>query len=209
MSSYYAVPGYGLGHVMAQSENIDFASQTRRVKALIIYLFPGFHVDRLVGGMKTIGWATRLPRYADTYDRIVRRGFIPTMLKRLYYKSFLRSRFGLDSQFRITNSDVEFACRVLKAVEENFAAGLGESEFLLVLHPHGFDERILSCLDEHGIAWLDLHTAFEGHRRDEVGIPGDGHTNELGNQLLADGLEERLRASILTRKLQDPHESPG
>lgn len=59
----YGVNGYGLGNVMAQAQYVDFKSQVSQKKGLILYLFPSFHIDRLVGGLQSIDYIGGIPYY--------------------------------------------------------------------------------------------------------------------------------------------------
>lgn len=195
----YAVPGYGLGHVMAQAENIDFKSQISQRKGLILYLFPTYHVDRLVGGLQTIDWGEGLPQYKLVEDKVVRDGFIHqdrwlyANSAKAWNKTFLRRKMKLTGPFGVSQKDLQLACRVLAEVKRNIQNQFEESEFLLVLHPGSKGMDLTFCLEQYEIKWLDLRNVFDGYDRQEVSIKGDGHTSQFGNRILANKIEEHLR----------------
>ncbi|MCB0384007.1 MAG: hypothetical protein KDD43_01340 [Bdellovibrionales bacterium] len=195
----YSVPGYGLGHVMAQAENIDFQSQISQKKGLVIYLFPTYHVDRLLGGLQTIDWAGGLPYYRIVDNQVVRSGFIHedrwvyAKSAMAWNKTFLRHKLKLTGPFEISEKDLEFACRVVAEVRNKVRSHFEEMEFLLVLHPHSEGQDLSFCLARHDIKWLDLRQAFKDYDHREVAIKGDGHTSYFGNKVLAEKIEQHLR----------------
>ena len=197
----YSVRGYGLGHVMAQAENIDFKSQIPQREGLVIYLFPTFHIDRLLGGLETIGWAGGLPHYRLEDDQLVRAGFVHStrwlyaLAGKLYSKSFFRTKYYLAGPFKITREDLEFSCRVVSEVRNRIAAHFEKMDFLLVLHPQSDGKDFSFCLDRYGIKWLDLRQIHKGYKRAEVTIKGDGHASAFGNALMVEKVQEYLKAN--------------
>jgi hypothetical protein len=196
----YSVPGYGLGHVLAQAQNIDFTKQIPQRQGLIIYLYPTFHIDRMVGGLETIDWAVGLPYFRLEGDKLVRDGFVHeeryiyAAAERLYNKTFLRRRFNLAWPFQIDRDDLELACKAISEVKQKITSHFNDSRFLLVLQAHSIDKDISFCLAKYGIEWLDMRGALRGYRFQDLGIKGDGHPTELANKLTAEGIAQYLNS---------------
>ena len=196
----YSVPGYGLGHVLAQAQNIDFAKQIPQRQGLIVYLYPTFHIDRMVGGLETIDWAGGLPYFRLEGDKLVRDGFVHeeryiyAAAERLYNRTFFRRRFNLAWPFHIDRDDLELACKAISEVKQLILSQFDESRFLLVLHPHSVGTDLSFCLAKYGIEWLDMRGSQRGYRIQDMGIKGDGHPTEFANKLTAEGIAQYLNS---------------
>lgn len=196
----YAVPGYGLGHVLAQANNINFSQQVREKEGLIIYLFPTYHVDRFLGGLETITWAGGLPYFRWEGNHLIRDGFIHekfpiiSAIKRLYSRSFLRRKYFFSWPFQTRQGDLEKACRAISEVRTSVLGKLSGGRFLLALHPHSFGNDLTFCLGKYGIEWLDARDALRGYRREDVEIKGDAHPTGLANRLITEKIVSYLHS---------------
>lgn len=195
----YAVPGYGLANVLAQVESTPFKDQVPERRGVVLYLFPGFHVDRMVGGLQSIDWIGLIPHFRRERNQLVRDGFlqvkhpIRTWLKRFYNKTFLRQKFQLSWPFHITAEDIQMACVAIAQVRDRVTAHFESADFYLVLHPVTEQVDVTACLAQYSIPTIDLRQAYVGIPDNELKIPFDGHPSAKANQLLAEKIVELLR----------------
>lgn len=195
----YAVPGYGLANVLAQAESTPFKDQVPERRGVVLYLFPGFHVDRMVGGLQSIDWIGLIPHFRREGNLLVRDGFlqvkhpIRTWLKRFYNKTFLRQKFQLSWPFHITDDDIQKACLAIAQVRDRVTAHFESADFFLVLHPNTEQIDVSACLAQYSVPTIDLRQTFAEVPDDELKIPYDGHPSAKANQLLAERIAEFLR----------------
>jgi hypothetical protein len=194
----YAVPGYGLANVLAQAESVPFKDQVPERRGVVLYLFPGFHVDRMVGGLQSIDWIGLIPHFRREGNQLVRDGFlqvkhpIRTWLKRFYNKTFLRQKFQLSWPFHINDEDLQTACLAIAQVRDRVTAHFDSAQFFLVLHPFTETVDVTGCLAQYSVATIDLRQTFVGVPDHELKIPYDGHPSAKANQLLAEKIAEFL-----------------
>lgn len=199
----YAVPGYGLANVLAQAESTPFKDQVVERRGVILYLFPGFHVDRMFGGLQSIDWIGSIPFFRQEGGRLVRDGFlqqkhpIRTWLKRLYNKTFLRQKFQLSWPFHITDADIQTSCLAIAQVRDRLTSHFDGAVFYLILHPTTEQIDVTGCLAQYSIQTIDLRQAFAGVSNSELTIPYDGHPSAKANQILAEKIAE-----VLTQRLK-------
>jgi hypothetical protein len=195
----YAFRGYGPQHMLARVETSDLRREVAEPVGTAVYLFPAFHVDRLIGGSSTMSWMTRnLPYYRMANGEPVRDGFFQTT-RPLY--SFFARTLGQSRLMQVLNvawpprvrpEDLQLACTVLAKSRRLLREQLGPLELIVVLYPFLGAVDLASCLNPLGIPLLDYHDAFPDPVRAQLQIPVDLHTNARGHRLLAERLARDL-----------------
>lgn len=201
----YSLPGWGLGSVYAMTEETQFHLQVNEKTGYVFYIFPTFHIDRLVGGLQTISWSGPLPYYYLDDGIVIRRGFIQS--ERPYYtraiKWFLTSIFhqklGWNWPFDVTNDDIELACLMLEQMKDKLGSHFKKTHFTVVIHPHSTSIDPTSCLTARGVDYLDLRKLFLGHDWTQLIIMDDGHVNGAGNKLISNEIVNYLKNHAIVR----------
>lgn len=200
----YAYRGYGPQHLLARLESTDLRAEVEEPEGLAVYVLPGFHLHRLVGSSRTMSWVGQLPYYRQEQGRLVRDGFYQTTRPTYSWwaktigRSRLLRRLGIAWPLRFTDSHRALACRLFAQAQGELGRQLADVDLVVALHPSGVDQD-WSCLEPAGIATVDLRAAWAGVPVDELTIPGDGHVNARGNELLGLALARALEPFLLER----------
>ncbi|MBI3769064.1 MAG: hypothetical protein HY271_11315 [Deltaproteobacteria bacterium] len=187
----YAFRGYGPQHMLARLESSDLRREVAEPVGAVVYVFPAYHLNRLIGGSATMSWVKNLPYYRLEGGEPVRDGFFETtrpvysFLARTLGQSRLMQLLNIAWPPQTTRSQLELACAVFAKARRLLHEQLGPVELTVVLHPNGGPLDLASCLDPLGIRLLDYHDIFPKAPRNEMKIPMDGHTNARGNQTIA------------------------
>ena len=195
----YAFRGYGPQHMLARVESSDLRREVAEPEGTAVYLFPSFHLNRLIGGSSTMSWAKRnLPYYRMENGEPVRDGFFQTtrplysFFARTVGQSRLMQILNLAWPPRVRPEHLQLACAVLAKSRRLLREQLGPLDLIVVLYPTQGGVDLASCLNPLGIPLLDYHDAFPDPVRAQFQIPIDLHTNARGNHLLAERLARDL-----------------
>ncbi|MEN8158839.1 MAG: hypothetical protein ABFS41_02070 [Myxococcota bacterium] len=201
----YAYRGYGPQHLLARLESTDLRAEVEEPEGVAVYVLPGFHLHRLFGSSRTMSWVDRLPYYREEEGRLVRDGFYQTTRPMYAWsmksigRSRLLRRLGIAWPLRFTDTHRALACRLFAQARDDLDRQLPSVDLVVALHPSGQDQD-WSCLEPAGIATIDLRSAWAGVPVDELTIPGDGHVNARGNELLGRELARALEPLLVARQ---------
>ncbi len=194
----YGYPGTGVQDALAFLEFNRLREQIQEPTGTAFYVFPAYHIDRAIGGSRTLAWAHSLLYYRLEEERPVRVGLFRTE-RPLYYafahflgNNALARRAEIAWPPRITTEHRRFACQLLAELRSQLEVQLPGNRFAVVLYPRGGDAKIEFCLREKRIGFLDYQNGFHGEAGKGTIVEGDGHTNALGNRRIAEWIARDL-----------------
>lgn len=133
----------------------------------------------------------------DSYSKLEVRGssFVVAGLSRAFSNLSVKLAKDPDEaaeEWQLGRALIREAVKKCKAANVKLAVALLPEDRLM-----GRDRnvRLLATLEPEGVVFVDTYPAFLDFRSKDVRalfVPGDGHPNEVGSQLLADTLEKQL-----------------
>jgi hypothetical protein len=194
----YAFQGYGPQHILAKLQSTDLRAEVDEPRGLVLYVYLGFLMDRLLGGSRTLGWATRgLPDYTVHNGSLEREGFFQTT--RPFYSvvmwvmgnSPLLQRLNVGWPWRMTDEHRELFCKVMAAARDEVRRQFSGSDFAVVLHPKA-SVPPFACYERYGLRIIDIRNAYGDTPRAELALPIDGHASARANELVGAALAREV-----------------
>ncbi len=195
----YGFSGYGTQQMLALLEEGGLRSEIEEPRGVLVYLYSGFHVPRVIGSLRVFnGWGAHMPYYFVDEAGVLRRSGTFTSGRpwtSLWFWAAGKLRLG-----RLLNLDYpkrrpehyELVARIVEASRDRFRELFPGSHFLVVYYPLGSrDEQVPARLEQRGIRVLDYGDLLDASDP-SLRIPGDGHPTAKAYETIA----RRLAAEV-------------
>ncbi|MCB0386365.1 MAG: hypothetical protein KDD43_13315, partial [Bdellovibrionales bacterium] len=197
----FAFRGHGPYSFLARLEFTNLLVEMTPNRGTFLYLHAPFHFRRVYGYSNIIGvWAQNTPQYeiSDSGQLEYRGLFAQTQpLLTKFYSLFaqlgLVRRLGLYFPLFADDRARNLTCSVLGKINELILRHQPESRLLVVTLPREAGSQLPKCLQDGTFIHHDLRHTFPTHDLKRMEIPGDGHYNPLGNQILGDTIRPLIR----------------
>lgn len=197
--SNWGIPGAGTNTILGQLEDTTYsASEHLEQVNLYIYIFLDGHIERTSGLLPALEWAKNDPYYElDENNHLTHKGSFMTGrpiatlallgLQYIFGDNILKSKIFP----KISKSDVEKTCSMIKQAEMASKIKSPNSAFLVYHHPqagHSFQADLSDCLKKKEVPYLisQLQMSDEKHQ-----IPIDKHPNQRSAAEVAQELYEK------------------
>ena len=191
----YAIGGSGPHMMLALMENNNFRQEMNPKNGTFIYIHNDFHIPRANFFMNEASWLSTTPIYEKKNDELINLGFFNEVRPwTMRFYSLLRqvySKLGIHKNWpQREEQHYQHVCDLIKTTEYIFATSNPKSQFYVYSHPISpMDNKLSRCLKKNGIKTIHSKIKFN----DQIHtIKGDGHPNQILNQLIAKELLKEL-----------------
>lgn len=186
----YGVAGGSINNFLARliyEDNLE--GQLNFETGDLVYVYINDHISRVVGAWPNL-WTFESPYFKkNEKSELEYAGSISENMSWIRKKivnnaeslpSFLKEKRFIP---RITSSDYDYYCELLKDVDRRWRTKKNAGRFVVAFHPLiGVDEKILSCLKENNTEFFTSKIQID-HKSHT--IPIDGHPTANLNQMFA------------------------
>ncbi|NQZ00232.1 MAG: hypothetical protein HRT45_06140 [Bdellovibrionales bacterium] len=196
----YAVPGYGLNHILAQAESGRFEKEIEQDSGYFLLLLNENLVERIVGDWDYLIYSYHSPKYGWGSDgkleykgSFIEESPISTRLIRLLAKSKLAERIWwtyLSPGNRFLGKERKrLVCQAHKQLNQQLKAQKPKAKLVVVLSikANEMPDNYLDCLAGEGIEVLNFsrHPKFQDHNRAKIAPGKENHFNSDYNKALS------------------------